>query len=306
MMASSLTLAETLEPVNLGSAAPFAILSGAAISSTGGGLIDGDVGACPIGGAAIGLTTAQVNGTIYAIDAGGPAGSVVDPGRLIAAKAALTAAYTDAAARTPNPTGDYLNPGSGNLGGMNLGPGLFRFTSTALLTGADLTLTGESNDVWIFQIGSTLQAGAGRRVILAGNAQARNVFWQVGTSATLGTSSSFKGTIMADQAITMDATSELEGRALASITAVTFNGRLVRLPLPEAPWFTAIFPPAEGSMTVVLETTPFFLLTLEKSKSLSPTNWMILATNIPYSTPWTYTDIVCGTTGFYRAFITPY
>jgi len=84
-------------PVNLGSAAHFTILAGAAVTTTGGGIVNGDVGASPITGAAIHLTQAQVNGTIYAVDAAGPAGSVIDAALLLTAKGDLTTAFNDAA-----------------------------------------------------------------------------------------------------------------------------------------------------------------------------------------------------------------
>ena len=223
----------TLAPINLGSTINFAILAGAAITSTGGGIINGDVGASPIAGSAIGVPAAQVNGIIYAVDASGPAGSVVDPVLLTAAKGDLTIAYNDAAGRTPVPTGPFLNPNGGNLGGLNLVPGLYKFTSTALITGSDVTLTGGPDDVWIFQIASDLQLGSGIKVILAGGAQPKNIFWQVGTSAVLGTSSVFKGTIMADQSITMDTSSTMEGRALAFSGEVVFNGNGTDLPVSD-------------------------------------------------------------------------
>jgi hypothetical protein len=133
--------------LNLRSTANFVILSGAAITSTGGGIIAGDVGASPIAGSAIGVTCAQVIGTIYAVDASGPACAVIDATRLTTAKGDLTTAYNDAAGRTPVPTGPFLNPNGGNLGGLNLVPGLYKFTSTALITGADVTLTGGPDDV---------------------------------------------------------------------------------------------------------------------------------------------------------------
>ncbi len=215
-------------PVNLRSTASFVILSGAAITSTGGGSINGDVGASPIAGSAIGVTCAQVNGTIYAVDASGPPCAVIDATFLTTAKGDLTAAYNDAAGRTPTPTGPNLNPGlipgSGNIGGMNLAPGLYKFTVTAMITGTDVTFTGGREDVWIFQCAQDLLLGSGIKIILAGGAQAKNIFWQVGTSAVLDTFSVFKGTILADQAITMGTSSTIEGRALASSAGVTFNG----------------------------------------------------------------------------------
>ncbi|OGV58262.1 MAG: hypothetical protein A2X45_12780, partial [Lentisphaerae bacterium GWF2_50_93] len=213
-------------PVNLRTADNFTILAGAAITS-GPGTINGDVGLSPTTASFIGVTDAQVNGTIYAVDAGGPAGAVVDPALLTVAKNDLTTAYNDAAARTP---ADMVDPGAGNIGGSNLSPGLYKFTSTAFITGADVTLTGGPDDVWIFQVGSDLQVGVGIKVVLAGGARAKNIFWQVGTSATLGTSSVFKGSIMADQSITMNASSSIEGRTLARIAAVTFSGADCSLP----------------------------------------------------------------------------
>jgi hypothetical protein len=309
MAAPNASFAAGPAPVNLGSTAHFTILAGAAITTTGGGAINGDVGASPIAGSAIYLTAAQVHGIIYAVDASGPAGSVNDPTRLTAAKSDLTTAYNDAAGRTPVPTGPFLNPGAGNLGGLNLIPGLYKFTGTALITGADVTLTGGPNDVWIFQIASDLEVGGTIRVLLAGGAQARNIFWQVGTSATIGTFAVFNGTIMADQAITMDTSSTMEGRALAFSAGVTFNANSGSLPAPAAPIFTSITKPSANSLTVVLSTTPYFLLTLQSSPSLSPPNWTTIATNTPSTSPWTFTDntaVLTSTQRFYRAFITSY
>jgi hypothetical protein len=295
-----------LAPVDLKSAAHFTILAGAGVSSTGGGIINGDVGASPITGAAIGLTTAQVNGVIYAVNAAGPAGSVVAPALLTTAMNDFINAYSNAAGRTPVPIDSFLNPGSGNIGGMTLVPGLYKFTSTALITGGNLTLTGAVNDVWIFQVGTALTMGSGIHVILAGGAQARNIFWQVGTSATLGTSSKFKGTIMAHAAITMDATSTMEGRALAFTESVTYNGQSNSLPMPEAPRFTHIYRETNEFMTVILDTTPYFLLTLEACPDLLTTNWTTIATDTPTASPWTNTDTTVTanvTQRFYRAFI---
>ncbi len=234
-------------PVNLGSTANFTILAGAAVTA-GPGLINGDVGASPIAGSSIGIPAAQVNGIIYKVDASGEAATnvIVNSVLLTAAKGDLTIAYNDAAGRTPIPTGPFLNPGAGNIGGMNLVPGLYKFTGGALISTADVTLTGGPNDVWIFQIATDLivEAGISRKVILAGGALARNVFWQVGTSATLGVGSSFKGTILADQSITLQSGSTMEGRALAFAGQVAYAGSGGSLPTSAK----AINPtPANGS-----------------------------------------------------------
>jgi len=232
-------------PVNLGSTANFAILSYAAITSTGGGIITGNAGVSPAAGSFIGLNAAQVSGTIYAVDSTGPAGSVADPTLLTTAMGDLTIAYNDAAGRTPIPTGSFLNPGAAyssgyNIGGMTLVPGLYKFgTGQTAFIESDVTLTGGPNDVWIFQCGADLSVANNVHVILAGGAQAGNIFWQVGTAAVLGTSSDFKGTIMAGTAITMDSTSTVEGRALAETAAVVFDGTHISLPSSSSWWDAA-------------------------------------------------------------------
>jgi hypothetical protein len=166
-----------------------------------------------------------VSGTIFAADDGGAVAVM-----LTEAQGDLTTAYNDAAGRTPVPTGPFLNPGSGNLGGLTLVPGLYKFTGEALISGSDVTLTGSSSDVWIFQIASSLTVANGIHVILAGGAQASNVYWQVGTSATLGTTVLFKGSIMADQSIALQTLATLDGRALARIGAVTLDSNVITVP----------------------------------------------------------------------------
>jgi Ice-binding-like len=143
------------------------------------------------------------------------------------AEADLTVAYNDAAGRTLCPVSI-----AGNLGGLTLAPGLYKSTSSLEVSSGDLTLDakGNANAVFIFQMASTLVTTAGRQVVLKGGAIASNVFWQVGSSATLGTDSSFKGTIMADQAVSLDTGPTLEGRALARIAAVTLDSNAVTRP----------------------------------------------------------------------------
>ena len=296
-------------PVNLGSTAHFAILSYAGVTTAGGGTLNGDVGASPITGTAIDLTAAQVHGTIYAVDAAGPAGSVIDPALLTAAISDLTIAYGDAAGRTPVPSGPFLNPGAGNIGGMNLGPGLYKFDGTASITGFNLTLTGGPDDVWIFQVATDLQVGDYIQVILAGGAQARNVFWQLGSLANIGSYAVFKGTLMAHTAVVMNTGSTLEGRALAATESVTCNLASGSLPMPEAPRFATVSRTATNATTVVLSTTPYFHATVQSSPGLSSTNWTTIATNMPVARLWTnidYTAIATVTQRFYRAFLTLY
>jgi type VI secretion system secreted protein VgrG len=153
---------------------------------------------------------------------------------------------------------------------------------------------------------STLTVHVGRQVILTGGAQARNIFWQVGSSATLNTSSAFQGTIMAYSSITMNASSTLAGRALAQVGAVTFNGDGGSLSAPAGPIFTGISTTATNS-TVVLNTAPYFLVTLQTSPSLSPPDWTAIATNMSTNNIWTFTDTNAMSSApqrYYQAFIT--
>jgi len=277
-------------PIDLGSTAHFAILATSTTTTTGGGIINGDVGLSPVGSQ--GIPPAHINGTIYN---GGP----------IAAQAQLDLnAAIIAASPAQLPGG--INAGA-ELGGQTLVAGVYVSPSGAYsITSVDLTLKGGSNDVWVFQMASTLTVGVGRAVRLTGGAQARNIFWQVGSSATLGTSTTFQGTIMAYSSITMNASSTLSGRALAQVGAVTYNGSGGTLPSPAAPVFTSISNNSTNSATVVLSTAPYFLLTLQSSSDLL--RWTTIATNTPLTNLWTFTDTASNNAPqrFYQAFLTPY
>ncbi len=216
------SIANSIPALNLRSTTNFVILAGSTVTGLPPVSIKGNVGLSPAAGSLIvGFDGSNVDGILYVVDATGPAGSVENATLLQTAKSDLTIAYNDAAGRTPVPTGTFLNPGGGNIGGLNLVAGLYKFTSAAAITGSDVTLTGSPTDVWIFQIGSSLNLGSGIKVILAGGAKAANIFWQVGTSATLGTYSTFKGTILADQSISLGTGASMDGRALAFEAAVT-------------------------------------------------------------------------------------
>ena len=201
--------------VDLNSSSHFTILAGASITSTGSGVVNGDVGLSP--GTSQGIPPAQVNGDIYVAEA-------------VAAQAQsdLTLAYNDAMGRTS----DRITV-TGDIGSQTLVPGLY-WSATSLGVTGDLILSGGPDDVWIFQIGSTLTTAAGggpqSRVLLTGGAQPRNVFWQVGSSATIGTYSEFVGTILAQDSITLDTDCVLDGRALARTGTVTYNGLSASMP----------------------------------------------------------------------------
>lgn len=204
-------------PIVLGGAGNFAVLAGSTVTSTGATALTGDLGLSP-GTAITGFPPGTLTGSTH----------IANP-TSTQAKLDLTAAYNDAAGRTVGPVTI-----AGNLGGLTLPPGLYKSTSSLAISSGDLTLNaqGNANAVFIFQIASTLTTTSGRRVILSGGAQASNIFWQVGTSATLGTTSVFKGTILANQSITLNTGASLEGRALTRIAAVALAANAVVRPAP--------------------------------------------------------------------------
>ncbi len=217
-------------PVTLGLTDGFAILSYAGITNTGPTSIIGDVGASPITGASMtGFETVALVGTIYVVGPAGPTGYVTNPTMLTQAMVDLTTAYNDAAGRTVNPIGV-----AGNLGGRTLPPGLYKSTSSLEISSGDLTLDaqGNANAVWIFQIASSFNMTSGRQVVLIGGAKASNIFWQVGSSATFGTTAKMKGTIMAYATTTFATGASLEGRALARTASVTLIANAIVKPTP--------------------------------------------------------------------------
>ena len=211
---NGLALGHQTSPALRGAGA-FAVLAGSTVTSTGATALTGDLGVSP-GTAVTGFPPGNLSGTTHAGDPTS-AQAMVD----------LTTAYNDAAGRTHAPISV-----AGNLGGRTLRPGLYKSTSSLSISSGDLTLDahGDPNAVFIFQMASTLTTTSGRAVVLSGGAKASNVFWQVGSSATLGTTSAFKGTIMANQSITLNTGAKLDGRALARIGAVTLAGNNVVTP----------------------------------------------------------------------------
>ncbi len=215
------------DPVNLGTAGTFVILAESAITNVPTSAVTGNVGLSPATGAAIGLTCAQVTGTIYAVDAAGPAPCAVTDGPgLTAAIGDKGTAYTDAAGRAP----DYTELGAGNIGGLNLGPATY-FWSSALLIPTNVTLTGGPSDVWIFQIAQGLTVSSGVQVILAGGALPQNVYWQTFGAVELGTTAQFKGIILSQTSIAVQTGASVNGRLMAG-TAVTLDQNTVTQPQP--------------------------------------------------------------------------
>ncbi len=203
--------AQAQAPVFLGTANSFAVLGASTVTNTGPSVINGDLGVSP-GTAVTGFPPGTVNGTIHAADA-------------VAAQARsdLTAAYIDTAGRACQValTGQ-------DLGGLTLTHNVHCFTSSAQLTGTlTLDAQGDPNAVFIFQIVSTLTTASGSNVNLINGAQSCNVFWQVGSSATLGTTTTFRGNILALTSITATTGATVDGRLLARNGAVTLDSNTV-------------------------------------------------------------------------------
>jgi hypothetical protein len=213
-------------PVNLGSAADFTILSQTGITDVRATAVVGDVGTSPITGAALLLSCDEVTGLIYTVDAAGPLPCrVTDATRLTTAVGDMQAGYNDAAGRV-NP--DVLNLGGGEIGGLTLAPGLYKWTSNVSISD-DVTLDGGPNDVWILQIAGNLQEAAAKSVTLTGGAQAKNVYWQSAGGVAIGTTAHFEGTILSKTLIAMKTKASINGRLLAQ-TAVTLQMNSVTAP----------------------------------------------------------------------------
>jgi Ice-binding-like/Bacterial Ig-like domain len=211
-------------PINLGSAGSFAVMATSSIASTGPVIINGNVGLAP--GTSQGIPPAQVNGTIHIND------SVITQ-----AQADLLAAYNDAVSRSTN-----AQTLPGNMGGLTFTPGLYVNSTSVLISGAGpgnnvtLDAQGDPNAIFIFKMGSTLTTAPGAQVILAGGAKASNVYWQVGTSATIDTTTIFEGNVLAAVSITMNTGAVVTGRLFAGsgggAASVTVDGTSVTVPQP--------------------------------------------------------------------------
>ncbi|MCV9385979.1 ice-binding family protein [Reichenbachiella ulvae] len=221
--------AEILVVVNLGSAGDYVILAKTAINNSSTSAIKGNLGLSPAATTFItGLalvdftgyaTSSQVTGNVYAADMADPT-----PVNLTTAVNNMTTAYNDAAGR---PSPDFVELGSGNIGGMTLTSGLYKWSSTVTIP-TDLTLTGSATDVWIFQIDGNLTQSAATAITLNGGALAKNIFWQVAGEATFGTTSHFEGVILSMTGITFQTGATMNGSALAQ-TAVILDSNSITM-----------------------------------------------------------------------------
>ncbi len=216
--------------VELGTSGNYVILAKTSIANTPTSAIVGDMGISPSAASFItgfGLTAAtgyatspQISGRIYAADMVSPTSS-----NLTVAVENMITAYNDAAGR---PSPDFIELGTGNIGGKTLTPGLYKWTSSVTIP-SDVTLSGGPNDVWVFQIAGNLNTSAGVKIKLAGGAQTKNIFWQVAGYAIFGTTSHFEGVVLSMTGITFQTGASFKGRALAQ-TAVILDANTVTQP----------------------------------------------------------------------------
>jgi hypothetical protein len=208
----SLAASSAQPPVGLGTAQSFAVLAGSTVTNTGASIVSGDLGLFP-GSAVTGFPPGKViAGTEHITD------SVAKQ-----AKADLTTAYNDAAGRIP------ATVEKGELGGKTLAPGVYKATSGLSLTGT-VTLKGNADAVFIFQAGSTLITASNSTVSLIGGVQACHVYWQVGSSATLGTGTTFAGTILALASAAVETGVSVDGQVLARTGQVSLDDSTITRP----------------------------------------------------------------------------
>ncbi len=214
--------------VNLGMAGNYVILAKTGISTTGTTSVTGDIGASPVAATYITgfslsappstySTSPLVIGKVFAANYDSPT-----PAKLTSSVLDMQTAYTDAASRAPNVT----ELGAGNIGGMTLKPGVYKWSSNVLMP-TNVTLNGSSTDIWIFEIAGNLTLSSSVKVILTGGALPKNIFWQVAGIAGLGTTSHIEGVVLSKTAIVLKTGASANGRLLAQ-TAVTLDANAVK------------------------------------------------------------------------------
>lgn len=221
----------TLNQANLGSSGNYVILSKSGISNVTGSSIVGNIAASPVAASYITgfsltadisnqfSTSNSVTGKVYAASYAAPT-----PANLTSAISSMETSYTDAAGRT-NP--NFNEFATGNLGGLTLAPGLYKW-STSVLIPTSVTLSGGANDVWIFQISGDVSIDAAQQVILSGGAQAKNVFWQVAGQVTMGSTSHFEGIILCKTSVVLNTQASMNGRIYAQTMVSLDNNNVVQ------------------------------------------------------------------------------
>lgn len=213
-------------PINLRSAGSFAVLSQSGITDVYRSAIVGDVGTSPITGAALLLKCDEVTGNIYTVDAAGPLPCyTISPSSLSVAINDMGFAYENAAGRT---SPDFTELGAGEIGGLTLAPGLYKWSSDLNIS-TDVTFSGGPNDVWIMQVSGELTEASAVKVTLAGGAIAKNIIWQVAGSVTIGTYAHFEGVILGKTLIAVNTGASVNGRLLAQ-KAVTLQKSNITAP----------------------------------------------------------------------------
>lgn len=262
-------------PPTLGTTSSFGVLAGSTVTNTGPSVIDGDLGLYP-GTSITGFPPGLVNGTIHPTDAGAQQ-----------AQSDLGIAYDDAAGRAPGAA-------VGELGGSTLVAGVYTGTALSLTGTVTLDAQGDPNAVFIFQSASTLITATSATVALTNDAQACNVFWQVGSSATLGTDTTFRGTILALTSITAQTGTTASGRLLARNGAVTLDDNHITVPIcsttptgsTTGPTGTATGPTGSATTTTPTSSASASATGSATSTTTSPTSsptspGVVVATKLP-------------------------
>jgi Ice-binding-like len=226
-LASESPLGRGPAPVRLGTSGTFAILSKTGITDVYASAVAGDVGTSPITGAALLLSCGEVTGRIFVVDAAGPPCAVNDATTLTTAVRDMETAYLDAEGRV---SPDFTELGAGEIGGLTLRPGLYKWGTSVLITN-DVTLSGGPNDVWIFQVAGSLDEASAARITLTGGARPGNVFWQVAGGVSIGTTAHFEGVVLTKTLVAAKTGATVTGRLLAQ-TAVTLQMNSIAQPAP--------------------------------------------------------------------------
>jgi hypothetical protein len=217
------------EIVELGTAINYVIVAKTAINNSSTSAITGDLGLSPAATSYVtGLaltnatgfaTSSQVTGKVYAADMAAPTST-----NLTTTVTNMITAYNDAAGRT---LPDFIELGTGNIGGKTLKAGLYKWTGNVTIP-TSVVISGGANDVWIFQIAGNLTSSSATNITLTGGAQAKNIFWQVAGQVTLGTTSHFEGIILSKTGITLQTGASLNGQMLAQTAVILDSNSIVK------------------------------------------------------------------------------